>query len=139
MIESSNKRLRDEVYVTPIKDIINTTTKKDVDGLQVLLSLDIEACGIISSELLRQEKSTGVVDNILKLLERQLFILLQNVFLKSRIQNIDIQPKYVYGLPYRIISDVNIEEGALVILTPKKYHELREKECNSRQGWIFTD
>lgn len=139
MIESSNKRLRDEVYVTPIKDIINTTTKKDVDGLQVLLSLDIEACGIISSELLRQEKSTGVVDNILKLLERQLFILLQNVFLKSMIQNIDIQPKYVYGLPYRIISDVNIEEGALVILTPKKYHELREKECNSRQGWIFTD
>jgi hypothetical protein len=135
----SLRRLKENVFSTPIKDLLNIESERDGGRNLVTLSIKVDEQFTVDEYMLRERNSTQVVNHIFRITEDRLFKQIRNFIVKALVsqepRNSDA-PTHLFGLSYRVV-DTEIEEGVVILLTPRMYHELRDQECESRQI-VFT-
>lgn len=146
-VSSHNKeiqRIFDDVLRSPIKKILRLETELVGDNKDTLLtfSLTPKSQTTIDRQMSHQRYSVQEsIDQVIRICERKLYDEIKKEVIEGIVNEERIVPPsdlLLYGMPFRILDSLELEDGALIILSPKKYHELREKEADSRQGWIFT-
>ena len=142
--DTEMQRIFNNVFKTPIKNLIRLETEyiKDTHDIALKLSLNTHSTNIITIQPTSSEYQTkNKIDYALIYCEQTLYTMISNFIIKaiaSDKRTIPPPNMLLYGMPFAIIDDLNIENESLIILSPKKYHELREHEANSRQGIIST-
>lgn len=142
--DTEMQRIFNNVFKTPIKNLIRLETEyiKDTHDIALKLSLNTHSTNIITIQPTSSEYQTkNKIDYALIYCEQTLYTMISNFIIKaiaSDKRTIPSPDMLLYGMPFAIINDLNIENESLIILSPKKYHALREHEANSRQGIIFT-
>ena len=136
----SLKKLKDNVLVTPIKDLLKIETERVDRRTLVTLSLPIQEQFTIDDYALMEDNSKDILNRAFKITEDKLFKRVRNFIVKAIVSHGHRGSgvyTHLFGLPYRIVEDTDIEEGAVILLTPQKYSELRDIETEGR-NLIFT-
>lgn len=136
----SLKKLRDNVLVTPIKDLLKIETERVDRRTLVTLSLPMQEQFIIDDYTLMEDNSKDILNRVFKITEDTLFKRIRGFIIKAIVSHGHRGSgvyTHLFGLPYRIVEDVDIPEGAVILLTPQRYNELVDMEIESR-NLIFT-
>lgn len=127
------------ILSTPIQDLLTASSERIDSRTLVKLSLTHDESFTIDDYIMREKNHQNSLDYMISLTERGLYERIRNFIVKALVSqephNPDA-PTHLFGLPYRVV-DTEIEEGAVILLTPKRYYELIDQECESRQI-IFT-
>lgn len=138
------QRIFDDVLMSPIKKILRLETEVVGDNKDTLLtfSLTPKSQMTIDRRISPQRHSVQEsIDQVVRICERRLYDEIKKEVIEAIANKKRVVPPddlLLYGMPFRILDGLELEDCALIILSPKKYNELREKEADSRQGWIFT-
>lgn len=134
----SLEKLKKEVFSTPIKDLLSIESeRKEFENL-ITLSIRVEERFTMDDHVVREYPQ--MMNKILKRKEDSLFKRIRRIIIEAIVSygRRDFpESTHLFGLPYRIVEDLDIEEGAVIILTPQRYYELRERETEGR-NLIFT-
>lgn len=122
------------ILSTPLKDRLKASSERIDSKTLVKLSISYGGSFTMDDYLMREDNYQDSLDYMIGLTERGIYKRLRDFIVKALVSQEALDPgapTRLFGLPYRIV-DTPIEEEAVILLTPQKYHELLEQECNGR-------